>query len=282
MSSAPRLSPVGESFPPFATRGFDRLHEGLSQSHADAAVLARPSAPACGNLLINALDPEDLAYLAPHLERVPLDEGAVIVASGAPLSFVHFPEGGVTSLADVLQDGTRVDVGIVGRDGMTGASLLLGCDRALQEAVVRIGGSSALRIAADRFRALCARSPAANALFLRFVHVQSVQTGRTLASHLRDPAETCLSRWLLMYHDRIETDMIRLTHKQVAGMLGVRRATVTDSLHVLEGLGAIKSSRGCIVIRDRALLEASAGESYGFAEYHYRRLIAPFGRDDVR
>ena len=64
-------------------------------------------------------------------------------------------------------------------------------------------------------------------------------------------------------------------------MLGVRRATVTDSLHILEGLGAIKSSRGCIVIRDRALLEASAGESYGFAEYHYRQLIAPFGKDDA-
>lgn len=278
----PQLRPADLSTWPFAARGLDRLSERSPRLNAEPAALTRPSLPACRNLLVNALDPDDLPYLAPHLERVSLDEGQVIVAPGAPLSFVHFPEGGVISLADVLQDGTRIDVGVVGRDGMTGSSLLLGCDRALQEAVVRVGGSTALRVAADRFRALCARSPAANALFLRFIHVQSVQTGRTFASHLRDPAEKCLSRWLLMFHDRIETDMIRLTHKQVAGMLGVRRATVTDSLHILEGLGAIKSSRGCIVVRDRALLEASAGGSYGFAEHHYRWLIAPFGKDEVR
>jgi hypothetical protein len=81
-----------------------------------------------------------------------------------------------------------------------------------------------------------------------------------------------------MCHDRIDGDEIQLNHECIGRMLGVRRATVTDTLHVLEGGGAIGSSRGRIWVRDRALLEACAGPSYGFAETQYRKLIAPFGK----
>jgi hypothetical protein len=81
-----------------------------------------------------------------------------------------------------------------------------------------------------------------------------------------------------MCHDRIDGDEIRLMHEHIGRMLGVRRATVTDTLHVLEGRLAIRNTRGSIVVRDRRVLEELAGHSYGFAEAHYRRLIGPFSR----
>jgi CRP-like cAMP-binding protein len=238
---------------------------------------APPPAP-IGNLLLRSLDVGDLAYIKPHLEPVSLNEGHVIVAQDEPITFVCFPECGVTSIADVQADGSRVEVALVGRDGMTNSQLLLGCERAPHEALVQIGNGRSLRLSAEMLRTFCRERPAAHALFLRYIHALSVQTARTLASNLRDGAEKRLARWLLMCHDRIEGDEICLLHEHIGRMLGVRRATVTDTLHLLEGRLAIRSTRGSILVRDRKVLEDLAADSYGSAEAHYRRLIGPFGR----
>lgn len=232
----------------------------------------------CRNVLLNALADDDFAYIRPHLERVPLNSGHVIVGQGEPITFVCFPEYGVTSIADVLSDGTRVELALVGRDGMTNSQLLLGCRHAPHEATVQIGGGSSLRLWADRLQDFCAARPRAHALFLRFIHALSIQTARTLTSNLLHPTEQRLSRWLLMCHDRCEGDELRLKHEHIGRMLGVRRATITDALHLLEGRQALRSRRGLIIIRDREQLEALAGEAYGHPEAHYNRLIGPFGK----
>ena len=231
-----------------------------------------------GNQLLRSLKAEDFAHLEPHLEPVQLNEGHVIVAQGDLITFVCFPESGVTSVADVQADGSRVEIALIGRDGMTNSQLLLGCDEAPHEAMVQIGGGRSLRLSAEMLRIFCRERPDAHAVFLRYIHALSVQTARTLASNLRDCAEKRLSRWLLMCHDRIDGDEIRLLHEHLGRMLGVRRATVTDTLHVLEGRLAIRSTRGCIVVRDRQMLEELAGDSYGFPEAHYRKFIGAFGR----
>ncbi len=255
---------------------------------AEARLANRPqqvqqvTSASCGNLLLRALGPEAFAWLRPHLQPVPLDKGHIIVAQDDQITFVCFPESGVTSVADVLPDGTRVENALIGRDGMTNSQLLLGCDRAAHEASVQIGGGRSLRLEADILQEFCASHPSAHRLFLRFIHALSVQTARTLASNLRDPAEKRLARWLLMYHDRIEGDEIQFPHQHIGRMLGIRRATVTDTLHVLEGYGAVRSTRCKITIRDRQLLEEIAGTSYGCAENHYRKLIAPFGKGAAR
>ncbi len=230
-----------------------------------------------GNLLLRSLSSEDLAVLWPLLEPVPLQCGIVISAQNEPITFVCFPECGVTSIADVQADGTRVEVALIGREGMTNSQILLGCEEAPHEAHVQIGNGRSLRLSADRLHEFCRQRPDAHALFLRFIHALSIQTVRTLSSNLHDSVERRLSRWLLMCHDRIEGDEIHLLHEAIARMLGVRRATVTDTLHVLEGQHAIKSTRGCVLVRNRGVLTRLAGDSYGFAEAHYRRLIGPFG-----
>jgi CRP-like cAMP-binding protein len=241
-------------------------------------IMPAPRPAPIGNLLLRSLEPCDFGYIKPHLEPVSLNEGHVIVAQDEPITFVCFPECGVTSIADVQSDGIRVEVALVGCDGMTNSQLLLGCDRAPHEAIVQIGNGRSLRLSARTLRTFCRERLTAHALFLRYIHALSVQTARTLASNLRDCAEKRLSRWLLMCHDWIEGDEICLIHEHIGRMLGVRRATVTDTLHLLEGRLAIRSTRGRIVVRDRKVLEDLAGPSYGFAEAHYRQVIGPFGR----
>jgi CRP-like cAMP-binding protein len=235
--------------------------------------------PVSGNLLLARLPGEEHRLIEPHLERVPFEAGALLNGAGAAINGFYFPEGGVASLHDVLESGARVGIGIVGREGFTGWEVLLGSNHARHEAMVGISGQTALRIAPDRMLEACQQSSTLSAMLLRFVQTFLTQMGRTIVSNLNDPAESRLARWLLMNHDRIEGEAIAITHSQIGVMLGVRRATVTDALHILEGNQLIRSTRGQICIRDRDGLKQLAGESYGPPEAEYRQLLGSFGKD---
>jgi CRP-like cAMP-binding protein len=237
-----------------------------------------PAAGACRNLLLNALPIEEFSTLEPLLERVPLEPGSVLVQQGDPIEFVWFPEGGVTAMADVYPDGRRVVIALIGREGMLNSELLLGCREASHYASVEVDSDVALRLAARDFRHFCASSPVGAAPFLSFVHVLATQTARTLAAKLHQSIESRLSRWLLMCHDRVDGDEIRIMHAQLGGMLGVRRATVTDALHRLEELGLLRSLRRRIQVRSRAGLEQLAGDLYGFPERQYTSSVTRFGK----
>lgn len=228
-----------------------------------------------GNLLLAALPAESFQRLSAAAYRVDLDQGDVIAEAGVLIEHICFPEAGVASYSDVLSDGSRLEIGLIGREGFTGWPLLLGCERSAHEAHVQIGSGTAIQLKTEAFLEICDADPELTRLLLRFVHSFIAQMGRTIASNLIDPVQRRLARWLLMCHDRSGGDSIPLTHEYMAGMLGVRRATVTDALHILEGEGAIFGKRGLVIIRDRQRLEDIAGECYGPAEATYRKLISP-------
>lgn len=230
------------------------------------------------NILIGSLAPEDYAVLEPHLERVRLDEGEELLRFGEPITGVCFPEAAVVSVSHVYPGGDAVETGVIGICGMVGWPALLGARESPHRAVVRVGGGGALRIDSDIFLEAFATRPGIASLCLRFVLLFSIQYSCAAASNLKDPTEKRLARWLLMCHDRLEGDEIALTHHFIGDMLAVRRASVTDALHILEGEGAIRSHRSLIIVRDRDRLEAMAGGSYGFTEARYRELIGPFGK----
>jgi CRP-like cAMP-binding protein len=237
-----------------------------------------PSAQRSPNLLLASLSPEDFAFLEPSLDRVPLRTDDVMLKPNCAIERIYFPESGVVSFHEVLQDGTRVGVAIIGFEGFTGWPALLGIHQSAHEASVAIGGGTALGIRPAELLRVCAERQALNTMLLRYVHCFMTQMGRTIMSNLNDGVEKRLARWLLMNHDRLEGDRINLTHSQLGVMLGVRRATVTDTLHVLEGRGLIRAKRSIIHVRDRVELLALAGESYGAAETEYARFIAPFSK----
>ncbi len=232
------------------------------------------------NLLLSQLSEEDWVAIKPEFERITLSSGETILEANQLIASLFFPESGVVSFQETLNDGRRIGVGIVGFEGMVGWPVLLGSPHSPQEAAVALSGS-ALAISCDHSRQVCAERPALTDILLRYVQSFLTQISRTVVTNLHDPLDRRLARWLLMNHDRLTGDEILLTHDQLGVMLGVRRASVTTTLHIFEGEGFVRSQRGRVVIRDRPGLVAFAGESYGAAEAEYARQIEPFAKSST-
>jgi CRP-like cAMP-binding protein len=233
--------------------------------------VSAPSQTSVRNGLLRALAHPDYARLQEKLEPVPLAFRAQIVSPNEPIEHVFFPEAGIGSIIARTSDGRRLEVGLYGRDGMSGASLLLGVDRTPHEHIVQSPGS-ALRIPAADLLAAIDESASLHRLLLRYVQVFTLQTTFTALSNGGYDVQERLARWLLMCDDRAD-DGIHLTHEFLSTMLGVRRSSVTVALQTLEAAGLITAGRGHVKVVDRPKLEEAAGESYGVPEAEYRRLI---------
>jgi CRP-like cAMP-binding protein len=243
--------------------------------------MSRPDQHFTPNTLLQALSDDGLETLKPHLTRVDLSRRQVIVTPNQAIENVYFPEGGIASIVSVMAHSGRTETGIFGREGVSATCLLLGTDRTPHETFVQVDGTTALRIDADRYLDAIQQSESLRTMLLRYVHTVLVQAAQNAATNAHHRIEARLARWLLMCHDRIDGDDIALTHEFMGMMISAERSGVTVSLHVLEGAGMIRSTRGLVTIRDRDKLEDLAGESYGVAEAEYRRLIGPLGPRSV-
>jgi CRP-like cAMP-binding protein len=88
--------------------------------------------------------------------------------------------------------------------------------------------------------------------------------------------ERC-ARWLLLTHDRVNSDKIALTHEYLAMMLGARRSGVTIAAATLQQAGFIRYAHGHIVILNRQGLEDASCECYGVARAQFGPLLEPLG-----
>ncbi|HEX8447262.1 MAG TPA: Crp/Fnr family transcriptional regulator [Sphingomonas sp.] len=240
--------------------------------------MPQPSQSFTRNALLSRMAPDDFALLQPHLERVELQVHDELMPPDADIAHVYFPESIMCSMVSTQEGDDKVEVGLVGYEGLTGIPVILRAGRSPVMGNVQIGGGTALRIPAADILAACNRSETLMTTLLRFVQATIVQAAQTSASNANYALPERLARWLLMCHDRVEGDDVPLTHEFMAIMLAVRRSGVTVTLHTLEGTGAIRSTRGLVTIRDRQRLEEIAGECYGAPESEYRRLLGPFGR----
>lgn len=224
------------------------------------------------NLLLSALSPADRAAIDKMLDPVTFTRGDVLIEPGAPITHAWFPSNGIVSIIAISPEAHTAEVGVVGRDGLAGISLLLGADHSPLRTVVQIDGAGH-RIAAVDLVALNDARPALRLVLQRYVHSFMLQASYTALSNANHTVEERLARWLLMCQDR-QGDTLPLTHEFLSMMLVVRRPSVTTSLHMLEGAGMIRATRGKIVIRDRAALLDFARDAYGVPEGQYERLIA--------
>jgi hypothetical protein len=117
----------------------------------------------------------------------------------------------------------RLEVGLIGSEGMTGLPIVLGNDRSPHENFIQVAGEGS-RILADKLREAMRQSRSLEKVFLRFAHSFMNQTANTAFSNGTATLEERLARWLLMANDRLEGDEIPLTHEFLSLMLGVRRA----------------------------------------------------------
>lgn len=222
------------------------------------------------NQLLSTISPEDFTALHEHLEPVEFQLRQVLVKNNEPIEHVYFPEEGLLSMT--LGQHDKIEVAMVGREGMFGTPVLLGVRSTPLDCFVQLAGSG-LRMNAEILEGLLDERPSLRQMLLRFAHIVHVQTATTAFANVEHNVETRLARWLLMCHDRIDGNDILLTHEFLSIMLGVRRAGVTTATHVLEGRGAIRAERGLITVLNRGRLEDLSGGSYGLPEAEHARLI---------
>lgn len=226
--------------------------------------MAHPQQASVRNRLLAALTPEDFWLLQPHLEPVPLELRQWVIETQQPIQHVTFPEHGIVSvLADTSQG--RIEVGLIGPEGMAGLPVVLGIERSPHGYMVQADGE-ALRISAQDLRTALRHSPSLQAGLLRYAHALMVQTAQTAYANAGFTIEARLARWVLMTDDRLERDDLPLTHDFLAVMLGVRRPGVTLAMQALESSGLIRAKRGGITVLDRTGLQEVAGDAYGLSE----------------
>jgi CRP-like cAMP-binding protein len=222
------------------------------------------------NRLLAAISPGDLALLTPKLEPLTLETRLVLESANKPIKYNYFIDSGLASVIAIGKNGHRLEVGIIGREGITGLPVVLGNDRSPNETFIQVPGSGS-RIAADDLRRAMQKSVSLTRVLLNFVNAFLIQTSYTALSNGTASIEERLARWLLLAQDRLGGNVIPLTHEFLSLMLGVRRAGVTGALNQLDRKGLIRLSRGRIEIIDRDGLINSANGTYGIPEAMARK-----------
>ncbi len=224
------------------------------------------------NRLLSSLSTSDFDLLAPHLEPVTLELRRMLEKPNKRIEAVYFPETGFASVVAVQRSGKEVEVGLIGREGMTGLPIVLGNHRSPHSTYIQAPGKGQSIPAAELRRATQTSVSLRDSL-LKFVQAFSVQTTHTAICNAQSKIDVRLARWLLMAQDRIQAETLPLTHEFLTLMLAVRRPGVTEALKSLRQRKLISYRRGEITINDRKGMERVAGEAYGTPESEYRRLI---------
>lgn len=249
-----------------------RLRVLCSRPDMDGGRLSQFNQFACLNRLLAVMPPSDFALLQPHLELVTLALGKVVITPDAAITHVHFIELGIVSCIGVAADGERIELGMVGHEGLVGLPILFDTDRTPHEGSVQIT-VLAWRLPVSALHEAFSRSPGLRNLLLRYAQAASIQVAFTALSNGRYTIDRRLARWLLMCHDRIEGDVLPATQEFLSLMLGVNRTGLTKVVGDFVRGGLIETKRGTITICDRAGLLSMAGAAYGRPETEYERLL---------
>ena len=223
------------------------------------------------NRLLAAV-PQDMASVFSNLHPVSLSLRQILYEVGAPLEHVYFIEDGIVSILTIMGDGSTIEVGMIGREGVVGVSALLGSEVSAQHFVVQVPGT-ALKMNAALCKRAFDQSEAVRSIMLRYADATVNLSAQTAACNRLHSIEQRCARWLLMAHDRLQSDIMPMTHEFLSSMLGVRRAGVTETAGELQRSGLIRYHRGQITIVDREGLEMAACECYRIDHDRLQRLL---------
>jgi CRP-like cAMP-binding protein len=224
------------------------------------------------NKLLAALPEEAHARILPDLEQVSLPLGRVLYESGAQQHCVYFPTTAIVSLLYMMENGQSAEMAITGYEGVVGVSLFMGGGSMPSRAVIQSGGD-AMRMKARTMQAEFERGGSFHQALLRYTMSLITQMSQTAVCNRLHTLDQQLCRWLLLSHDRLQTDELTMTHELIANMLGVRREGVTLAAGRLQKAGIVTYSRGHITITDRAGLEARVCECYNVIKNESDRLL---------
>ncbi|MBD0373719.1 MAG: Crp/Fnr family transcriptional regulator [Pyrinomonadaceae bacterium] len=223
------------------------------------------------NKILAALPGKEYDRLLPHLTLVSLQSGDTLYETKDRIKYVYFVNRAVVSLVTHIEDGTSVEVGLVGNEGMVGLSVVMGDDVSQTHAIVQMA-DGALRMETGKLWAELKRGGQLQSLLLRYSLVLLKQVSQTAACNRNHNLGERLARWLLLCHDRVGGDEIRLTQEFLAQMLGTRRSRVSEAAIILQTAGLIHYSRGIITILEREGLEEFTCECYQVVRAELDRL----------
>lgn len=233
--------------------------------------VAKP-APVVNNL-IDSLPLRESKRILKRCETVDLVFGSILCEPDQPMKHVYFPLCGFISLVETVGHHEPLEIGLIGSEGMLGASLATGVNSTPLRGVVQ-GSGTALRMSAPQLRRELRKSPALLSCLNRYLYVMMAQLSQASVCICFHEVQSRLARWLLMTHDRAHADHFHLTHEFLAGMLGVRRSGITIAAGDLQTKGLISYTRGEIKILNRKGLEAESCECYELMVEDYAQLFS--------
>lgn len=213
------------------------------------------------NLILRSLSPVELERVSEFVEPVELDRGTIIFSPFKPLDYLYFIHSGMVSFSLTLSDGTMVEIGVMGSEGVIGWQALAGMDTGPFEASVQIE-MTAHRLKATHVQSLIGEIRPLRLGILRAAQGMFDQTAQSAACSQRHNSSERLAKWLLMANDRSVSDTVLISHETLSILLGIRRASVTVAMGELRQLGCVENSNSKIKIINRNRLEAAACECY--------------------
>jgi CRP-like cAMP-binding protein len=224
------------------------------------------------NRILAALPREEYELILPHLGHVSFKLGEVVYESGGQMDYIYFPTTAIISLLYVMENGSSAEMGMAGNEGLVGVALFMGGNTMPNRAVIQSAGG-AFRMRAKVLRDEFARGGAFQRLLLRYTQALLTQMSQTAVCNRLHEIEQQLCRWLLLSHDRLDSDELVMTQELIANMLGVRREGVTHAAGRLLESGLNSDVRGRITNLDRRGLEAAVCECYKVVKDEYDRLL---------
>jgi len=246
--------------------------EGRKDASADAVASSKVTLESLRiNAILNGLEGAEVEDVLKGGTLVTLPVRHQIYWPDERIKDVYFPLDCVLSVVTRMRDGSQIEVGTIGREGLSAIPLLFGATTTANESYCQVPGT-AIKIDVALFESLKTNLKFRQ-LLDRYVQAYVNMLGQLAAcNRLHSVNERC-SRWLLMSQDRVGSPKIRLTHEYLAMMLGTQRSSVTIACGILQKAGFITYGRGIITILDRAGLEGTSCECYDVARAQFGGLL---------
>ena len=226
------------------------------------------------NLLLAALPKAERNRLEPFLERVELKFGQIVIEPEQPIEFLYFPYDAISSTIQEMDDGSSVETGLMGVEGLVGVQLWLRVNRTPTRTIIQVPGR-AHRISAEDFRREVTEQPSSelNHLIPKYLHAFLIMTSTSAACNRLHPVDERLCRWLKLIHNRIRRDKFPMTQEYLAMMLGAQRPTISTAAHILQKAGLIAYTRGQMTILDAEGLADGACECLEIMEAQFDKVF---------
>jgi CRP-like cAMP-binding protein len=251
-----------------------RLHGGVHTAAVDNSRASFTPHTPVQNQILAALPPDLLKRLLPDLELVPLPLGWVVHGAGQKQRYLFFLTEGIVARIYETETGDSAAFAFTGNEGVIGVASFLGGESTPSQAVV-ISPGIAFRLEARLMQSEFEHDSPLPRLLLRYTQALIAQIGQSVVCNRRHSVEQQMCRLILSCLDRLPSNELPMTQELIAGLLGVRRESITEAAGKLQQEGLILYRRGHIAVLDRRQLNAHACECYGVVRDELDRLLSP-------